>query len=105
MKYLLYEENNNINKTYEYISLIKGENKIGKLIKKKRDKIKNILICLIIIIIVFIIYFIFNCTKNSRKKFFNYSNNNKKFFNHILPKINLENNSIPSLEEIFNLII
>ena len=88
-------------KSSRYIALIKKSlNK--RFLRKKRNKKYNIIILsfLIISIILFIIYFIFHHF-NIEKNIYNYTNYKKKF-NNILPKISLENNKAPSLEEIFN---
>ena len=93
----------NKNKYFENTSLLKYRRLKKRLKSKKRIQKYNIIIIyfLSISITLFIFYFIFHHSKYLKKDNYNYTNY-KQYFNNILPKLNLENNNVPLLEEIFN---
>ena len=120
----------NISSVFTIINSIKTKEKQEILIKKnKKNKNKNILIILFLLIILLILVLLFNIMKiyeKTKKQYFynntkynikyntkNNTKNNIKYntknnikhkgpFDDMLPRINLNNNTTPSLEEIFN---
>ena len=105
----------NIKKSSGNINIIPRQKRIKNLSKKnikisKTGKILNIFLVIIIILLeeFYIVKFFENMGKISKLKNNNVfmkkstDKNNYSNFSHILPRINLDNKTIPSLEEIFN---
>ena len=119
MNSIINQESLNINKPSAFIRILKLKNNKNNFSEKKRNK-NEILLFLITTFILVIIFFIivtntiimknifYNVIKNKKYSYnkehkkSSKNKNYKKYFNNILPRLDLNNQTIPSLEEIFN---
>ena len=103
MNILANQKNKNLSSNFNFITLIKVKENQGISLKIKNKDENKIVKFFIILIMALTVIFIFK--KNKGNYFYNnikYNNKYKDYFENIFPKINLENKTIPSLEEIFN---
>ena len=113
------QESLNITKSSAFIRFLKLKNNKNNFSGKERNKNKILLLLITVFILVLIFFIIVTYTKimknifykvikdkkysyNKEHKKSSKNKNYKKYFNNILPRLDLNNQTIPSLEEIFN---